>query len=71
MRGHRDKRSRPTTRTCPNGWIVPGNLLTRLANLEAAFDDFLPNPLFVIGTLGPNRRLIALPGSSIIDQCFS
>jgi hypothetical protein len=68
MYGHRDKRSRSTT--CPNGWIMPGNSLTCLANLEAAH-DFLPNPLFVIATLAPNRRLIALLGSSIIDQCFS
>lgn len=43
----------------------------RLATLDAAFVKFLPNPLFVIGTLPSNRRIITLPRSSIIHQGFS
>lgn len=50
---------------------MSGYLLKFLANLEAACNDSLPNPLLVIGTLAPNSRLIALPGLAVIDQRFS
>jgi hypothetical protein len=39
--------------------------------LEAAFDDFLPDPLLVIGTRAPTSQHITLPGSSLVDECLS